>query len=146
MAKIKGQNLRIKVRGKYVAAATSCTLHVSLNLEDSSTKDSTGDFQEQEVTGKSWDGSTDALYSVDTDTTGANAEDSLDTVLAGQEVEIEFERTQGDQNREKVASSNTYGGKAYVNDISITAGNRQNATYTIQFTGNGELKKITAGE
>lgn len=141
MATIKGQNFRVKLGDKYVALATSCTLHVSLNLEDSSTKDSTNDFQEQEVTGKSWDGSADALYAVDTDTTGLNGEDALDTVLAGQLVTIEYDRTEGTKNREKIASSNTYTGQAYVNDISITAGNRQNTTYTIQFTGNGELTK-----
>ena len=39
---IKGQNLRIFVGEKCVAFSTSCQLQVSANLEDTSTKDSTG--------------------------------------------------------------------------------------------------------
>jgi hypothetical protein len=46
MGVIKGQNLRVLIGGKCVAFATSCTVHVSLNLEDSSTKDSTNNFTE----------------------------------------------------------------------------------------------------
>lgn len=141
--KIKGQNLRLLVGGKYIAAATSCTLHVSMNLEDSSTKDSTGDWQEQEITGKSWDISTDALYTVpdsgETDTNGASAEDVLDLVLAAGEVEIEFQRTSGDKNRVPVTGAKIYTGKALANDISIKADNRQNGTYTLQAQGNGPL-------
>ena len=91
MGVIKGQNLRITIGGKYVAFATSCTVHVSASLEDSSTKDSSdGIFQEQQLTGLSWDISTDALYSVDTDASGINAEGALDAILARQKVNIEF--------------------------------------------------------
>ena len=82
MGVIKGQNLRITIGGKYVAFATSCTVHVSASLEDSSTKDSSdGIFQEQQLTGLSWDISTDALYSVDTDASGINAEGALDAFV-----------------------------------------------------------------
>lgn len=144
MGAIKGQNLRIKLGGKYIAMATSCTVHVSGNLEDSSTKDSTGDWQEQELTGLSWDISCDALYSVDTDTTGANGEDALDMILAKQAVEVEFERTAGEKNRVAQSGGKVYKGNAIVNDISIQAQNRQNTTYTIQAQGTGPLAPATA--
>ena len=101
MGVIKGQNLRITIGGKYVAFATSCTVHVSATLEDSSTKDSSdGIFQEQQLTGLAWDISTDALYSVDTDATGINAEGALDAILARQKVNIEFTGTVGTNNRQ----------------------------------------------
>lgn len=146
MDKIKGQNLRIKLGGKYVAMSTSCTLHISANLEESSTKDSTNGWQENEVTGMNWDISVDALYAVgDEDTTGVGGEDALDLILAQQEVEIEFERTNGAQNRVPVDGAKVYTGKAFVNDISIQAQNRQNTTYTLQATGNGEIK-LKGGE
>lgn len=144
MTAIKGQNLRIAIGGKYIAFATSCTVHVSATLEDSSTKDSTNGWQEQEITGMAWDISCDALYSVDEDATGINGVDALDLILAQQEIEVTFEQTQGAKNREKVASSAVYTGKAYVNDISVQAPNRQNTTYTLQATGNGALTKETA--
>lgn len=140
MATIKGQNLRVLIGAKCVAFATSCTLHVSATLEDSSTKDDTGNWQQQTVTGKAWDVSVDALYSVDTDATGVNGSAALDTVLAGQEVSITFDVSDGDKNR-TATNTAAYGGKAIVNDISITAANRQNATYTMQAQGNGQLMR-----
>ncbi len=143
MSVIKGQNLRISVGGKYLAFSTSCTVHVSATLEDSSTKDSTNSWQEQEITGMAWDLSADALYSVDEDATGINGVDALDLILSQQEVDIEFVQTSGSKNRETGASAVQYKGKAFVNDISIQAQNRQNTTYTIQAQGNGELKKAT---
>ena len=145
MGVIKGQNLRVLIGGKCVAFATSCTVHVSLNLEESSTKDSTNNFTEQTPTGISWDMSCDALYSVDADATGVNAISALDTVLAQQKVQVQFEQTQGEKNRVAVSGGAVYSGYAWVNDISINAANRQNTSYTIQLTGDGQLAKTTAG-
>ena len=85
---MKGQNLRIFLGEKAVAFAKSCTYHVSAQLEDKSTKDDTGDFQKQEVTGLAGDISCDALYSTGTDATGVNGVEALDMVLAGQEVTV----------------------------------------------------------
>ena len=145
MGVIKGQNLRLLIGGKCVAFSTSCTVHVSLNLEESSTKDSTNNFTEQTPTGISWDMSCDALYSVDADATGVNAISALDTVLAQQKVQVQFEQTQGEKNRVAVSGGAVYSGYAWVNDISINAANRQNTSYTIQLTGDGQLAKTTAG-
>ena len=145
MGVIKGQNLRLLIGGKCVAFATSCTVHVSLNLEESSTKDSTNNFTEQTPTSISWDMSCDALYSVDADATGVNAISALDTVLAQQKVQVQFEQTQGEKNRVAVSGGAVYSGYAWVNDISINAANRQNTSYTIQLTGDGQLAKTTAG-
>ena len=140
MGVIKGQNLRLKIAGKFVGFATSCTVHVSASLEDSSTKDSSdGIFQEQQLTGLAWDISTDALYSVDTDATGSNAEGALDAILARQKVEIEFTGTVGTNNRQ--ATGHKYTGQAWINDISINAANRQNASYSLQAQGTGPLTK-----
>lgn len=140
MGVIKGQNLRLKIAGKFVGFSTSCTVHVSASLEDSSTKDSSdGIFQEQQLTGLAWDISTDALYSVDTDATGINAEGALDAILARQTVEIEFTGTVGTNNRQ--ATGHKYTGQAWINDISINAANRQNASYSLQAQGTGPLTK-----
>ena len=140
MGVIKGQNLRLKIAGKFVGFATSCTVHVSASLEDSSTKDSSdGIFQEQQLTGLAWDISTDALYSVDTDATGINAEGALDAILARQKVEIEFTGTVGTNNRQ--ATGHKYTGQAWINDISINAANRQNASYSLEAQGTGPLSK-----
>lgn len=132
------------IGGKCVAFATSCTFHTALNLEESSTKDSTNNYAEQTPTGLSWDLSCDALYSVDTDATGVNAIDALDIVLAQTKVQVQFEQTNGEKNRETVSGGAVYSGYAYVNDISVNATNRQNTSYSIQMTGDGALTKTTA--
>lgn len=141
MGVIKGQQLRLTLAGKFIAFSTNCTVHTSLNLEESSTKDSTNNFTEQTPTGISWDMSCDALYSVDADTSGKNGVDALDMVLAQQRVLVQFEQTQGEKNRVPVAGGVVYSGYAWVNDISINAPNRQNTSYTIQLTGDGPLAK-----
>lgn len=143
MGIIKGQNLRVLIGDKCVAFATSCTLHVSNTLEESSTKDSTNGWQEQEITGRAWDVSVDALYSVDTDATGVNGVDALDMILADTAVTISFEQTTGTKNRESVSGAVSYTGSAIVNDISINAANRQNTSYTLQAQGNGALTKVS---
>jgi hypothetical protein len=142
MGIIKGQNLRIKIGEKYIAFATSATVHTSAQLEESSTKDSTNGFMQQEITGMSWDVSVDALYSVDTDATGVNAVDALDIVLAQQKVTVEFTQASGEKNRVPGTGAIAYTGQAWVNDISINTPNRQNASYTIQLTGDGPLTKV----
>lgn len=132
--------MRITLGGKYVAFATACTVHVSASLDDSSTKDTTdGMWSEQELTALSWDISCDALYSVDTDASGINGEDALDVILAKQKVFVEFTGTQGEKNRS--ATGNKYSGYAWVNDVSINATNRQNASYSLQAQGTGALAK-----
>lgn len=141
MGVIKGQNLRIKLGTKYVAFATSCTVHVSAQLEESSTKDSTNGWQKQEITSMNWDISVDALYSVDTDATGVNGADALDLILAQQQIDVEFTQAAGEKNRVPETGDIKYSGKAWVNDVSVNAPNRQNTTYTLQATGDGELTK-----
>jgi hypothetical protein len=136
---MKGQNLRIRIGGKCVAFSKSCTYHLSATLEDASTKDDTGGFQKQEVTGMAGDISCDALYSTETDQSGVNGEQALDMVLAGQEVQVEFSATTGEQNR--TATGTKYTCNAIVNDISINAPNRQNVTYTIQMQMNSKPVK-----
>lgn len=118
------------INGSCVAFATSCTYHLSANLEDSSTKDDTGDFQLQQVVGLAGDISCDALYSVE------NGPAMLNLLLAGAEVDVTFTPTGGAQNR--VPSGTGYSCKALVNDISVNAPNRQNVTYTIQMQMNSK--------
>lgn len=140
MATIKGQNLRVMVGGKCVAMATSCTFHVSASLEDSSTKDSTGDWQEQEVVGLSWDAQTDSLITLtDNGTNGELPQDLLGLIINKTLVTLTFDTTSGTNNRTGQNSAIKKSGQAYVTDVQITAANRQNSTLTVQFTGTGAL-------
>ena len=140
MATIKGQNLRVMLGGKCIAMATNCTFHVSAQLEDSSTKDSVGDFQEQEVTGLSWDAQTESLVTLeDNGTNGELPQDILSLIINKTKVTLTFDTTSGANNRVGQNSVIKKTGQAYVTDVSISAQNRQNSTCSVQFTGTGAL-------
>ena len=140
MGVIKGQNLRVMVGGKCIAMATSCTFHVSAQLEDTSTKDSTGDWQEQEVVGLSWDASTESLVTLtDNGTNGELPQDLLSLIINKTMVTLTFDQTAGTNNRTAQNAPIKRSGSAYLNDLSISAQNRSNATISAQFTGTGAL-------
>lgn len=128
------------VGGKCVAMATSCQFHVSAQLEDSSTKDSVGDFQEQEVTGLSWDAQTDSLVTLeDNGTNGELPQDLLSLMINKTKVTLTFDQTAGTNNRVGQNSVIKKSGQAYITDMSVQAPNRQNSTLSVQFTGTGPL-------
>jgi hypothetical protein len=140
MGTIKGQNLRVMVGGKCVAMATSCQFHVAAQLEDSSTKDSTGDWQEQEVMGLSWDAQTESLVTLeDNGTNGELPQDLLSLMINKTQVTLTFDQTAGTNNRVGQNSVIKKSGNAWISDIQITAANRQNSTVTVQFQGTGAL-------
>jgi hypothetical protein len=140
MATIKGQNLRVMVGGKCIAMATSCQFHVNAELQDSSSKDSVGDWQEQEVTGLSWDAQTDSLVTLeDNGSNGELPQDILSLIINKTKVTLTFDQTAGANNRVGQNSVIKKTGEAYVSDVQITAQNRQNSTMTVQFQGTGAL-------
>lgn len=140
MPTIKGQNLRVMVGGKCIAMATSCTFHVSAQMEDSSTKDSTGDWQEQSVVGLSWDAQTDSLVTLtDNGSNGELPQDLLSLIINKTMVTLTFDQTSGTNNRTGQNSAIKRSGSAYLNDLSISAQNKSNATISAQFTGTGVL-------
>lgn len=145
MATIKGQNLRVMVGTtsggeKCVAMAVNATFHVSAQMEDSSTKDSTGDWQEQEVIGLSWDAQTDSLVTLtDNGTNGELPQDLLSLIINKTKVHLVFDETAGTNNRVAKNSAIKRSGWAYVTDVSVSAQNRQNSQISVQFQGTGPL-------
>ena len=140
MGTIKGQNLRVMVGGKCIAMSTSAQFHISAELQDSSTKDSTGDWQEQEVVGLSWDASCDALVTLtDNGSNGELATELMSVMINKTPVTLTFDQTAGTNNRTGQNATIKRSGSAYISDIQITAQNRQNSTFTVQFQGTGAL-------
>lgn len=140
MATIKGQNLRVMVGGKCIAMATSCTFHISAQVESASTKDDANDFEVNEVTGLSWDASTDSLVTLtDNGTNGELPTDLLSLIINKTVVTLTFDETAGTNNRTGQNSAIKRSGSAYLTDYSLSAQNRQNSTLSCQFTGSGPL-------
>lgn len=123
-----------------IAAAKTLSLHVSLTLEDATTKDTTGDWTVQEPTAISYDISTGALVrSGDTITSavGAKSLSDLETIYeAGTPVKWKIANVGGDNNR--TASSTIVSGSVVLTQLTINGPNRQNADYTAQFAGYGD--------
>jgi hypothetical protein len=122
-----------------IAAAKQLSLHVSLTLEDATTKDTTGEWQIQEPTGLSYDISTTALIrSGETITSGvaAQALPDIESIYeAGTPVKWEIANASGDNQRTKgtvIAS-----GSVVLTQLTLNGPNRQNADYTAQLNGYG---------
>ena len=143
MATIKGQNLRLRLGIDCVAAATQCTLHCAMQTSESSTKDTEDGWQRNEIVGMSWDCSTDQLVAVEDPAGGEGwVLSDLETAMENKEIlDVSLEMTGGTNNRGKVRS--LLKGKAVINDINVTAQNRQNAVASIKLIGVGELQLVT---
>ena len=140
MATIKGQNLRVMVGGKCIAMATSCTFHISAQVESASTKDDANDFEVNEVTGLSWDASTDSLVTLtDNGTNGELPTDLLSLIINKTMVTLTFDQTAGTNNRTGQNSVIKRSGSAYLTDYSLSAQNRQNSVLSCKFSGTGPL-------
>ena len=106
---------------KCIAMATNATFHISTQLEDSSTKDSVGDWQEQDITGLSWDAQTESLVTLeDNGTNGELPQDILSLMINKTKVSLTFDQTSGANNRVAQNSVIKKTGDAYINDISIS--------------------------
>ena len=124
-----------------IAAAKTLSLHVSLTLEDATTKDTAGDWQIQEPTAISYDISTGALVrsgETITSQVGAKSLADLETIYeAGTPVKWKIANVGGDNNR--TASSTIVSGSVILTQLTLNGPNRQNADYTAQMNGYGDF-------
>ena len=128
------------VGGKCIAMATSCTFHISAQVESASTKDDANDFEVNDVTGLSWDAQTESLVTLtDNGVNGELPTDLMSLIINKTKVTLTFDQTAGTNNRTGQNSAIKRSGQAYLTDYSLSAQNRQNSTLSCQFTGTGPL-------
>lgn len=124
---------------KVIAAAKTLSLHVSMSLEDATTKDTPGNWQIQEPTGLSYDISTSALVrGNDTITSAVLGQDlaSIESIYeAGTPVKWKICNVSGANQR--TAGAVIASGSVLLTQLTVNGPNRQNATYTAQLTGYG---------
>lgn len=137
---LKGQNFRILtlVGSKYkcVGMATGCTVTLTSNTEESSTKDDVGLASKPTVVSKSWTVSVESL-----DVTDAAAMLTAIKSLTPFTLMWDETSTTDNQTGEQAAFART--GQAFLNDATFNYNDRENSTKSLQFTGSGELSKIT---
>lgn len=142
----KGQYVRLflgsdnsTTPAKVIAAATQLSLHISMSVENATTKDTTGDWQVQEPTALSYDISTTALMrsgDVITSSVDGQALSDLMTIYeASSPVKFQIANVSGDNNRTK--GSVIVSGSVVITSLTLNAANRQNADYSASLSGYG---------
>ena len=145
----KGQNFRCFIDDKCVAAAKTCSFEETAELEDISTKDSTGSAKQNSTKGKSWNGSVDALVLNTTDTGAQTLDYFIKKIVSGVQVGVKFTETEGDKNRTAVADTTNeikVTGTALINDVTIKSTVNEEITLSIKFIGYGPLTKSVKEE
>ena len=142
MATLKGQNFRILTydttasKFKCVGMATNCTVNLTANTDDASTKDDIGGAQKPEVTSNSWQVSVESLSVADTAAILTAIKNYTKFTLLWDEV-----GTSNNQTPEEAGFART--GSAFLNDVTFNFNDRENSSKSLQFTGVGQLAKVT---
>lgn len=145
--RVRGGDMMLFLNGKSIALATSHTLSISGDTQDTSNKDEGGgDWASSEVSKLSWTASSENLYSLDGE--GDNFDDLYDLMVAKEPFAITFskksETTTDVPEGGWTSSKPDYEGKGMITSLELNAPNGEYATYTVQITGVGALKKVTA--
>ena len=124
---------------KVIGSASSLSLHVSVSLEEATTKDTEGNWQIQEPTGITYDISTSALVrGNDTITSSVQAQGlaDLESIFeAGTPVKWLIANVSGANQRTK--GTTIVSGSCIVQNLTLNGPNRQNATYDASLAGYG---------
>ena len=124
-----------------IAGAKTLSLHVSLSLEDATTKDTSGTWQVQEPTGYTYDISSNALVASNETITSSVAGQTLASLMdyyeASDLLYWQIANVSGDNQRTK--GSVITSGQCRITSLAINAANRQVATYDTQLSGYGDL-------
>lgn len=136
----QGQNLRfatiVDSVKKYIAGAMSFDLSIDADINDASTKDVTSGWKQNQAGLKGWSGSGQCRLTLDAqDIAAIKGWDLSDMV--GNELDVTFDETDGEMNRETVRTRKY--GKCILTSWKISAPNQDNATVDFSFTGNGPL-------
>lgn len=160
MAVIKGGDLMLFIESggpssptkKSIAFATNHTLNISADTKETSSKDSGGVWQTSEIGILSWTVSSENLYA--DAGAGYGYDELFDMMVARKPIKVVFgiEGDSTDLNEGKLGQApvggwkpkvdSGYEGSVIITGLSKNAPNGDNATFTVDFTGVGELKKL----
>lgn len=143
MATLKGQNLRVYIydsvaqKNKVIGMATSCTITLTNNAEESSTKDDVGMASKPTTTSKSWQVQVESLNVLDAGT-------MLTAIKNCTPFSLTWDESDTSDNQTQESAQYARGGSAYISDLTLNFNDRENSAKSVQFTGSGALGN-TAG-
>ena len=125
---------------KVIAGAKTLSMHVSMSLENATTKDTQGDWDVQEPTALTFDISTSALVRSGDTITSAVAAQGLSDIEsiyeASSPVKFQIANVSGDNQRTK--GSVIVSGSVIIASLTLNGPNRQTADYTASLNGYGD--------
>lgn len=134
-----GTNLVVFVGTEVIAHATSCSLSVSADLPDATTKQSLG--WAEEIAGlRSWSLTTDGLATVEPTGTDYVVGDIFSALNGRTKVTVKFSTANGST---PITGDLYWEGTAFVESLDITADMESPVTYSVSFTGSGLLEQKT---
>jgi len=126
---------------KVIAAAKEMSLHLGAQTEESSTKDTTGDALEYEITGMSYDINVSALVLDDDDSLGGSTANTLNDMITNvSDTVLNWRIAMVSSTNNRTMGTVLFSGQAKLTSLSIQAQNRQNTTYSATLTGYGPIK------
>ena len=140
--RLKGQNFRILIydttatKFKCIGMSQSCTVNLTANVDDSSTKDDVGGSAKPEVTSNAWSVSVESLNVVDA---GA----MLTAIKSMTPFTLMWDETSTTDNQSIEEASYARKGQAYINDLTLQFDDRTNSAKSLQFQGTSALEKLT---
>lgn len=145
MPSLKGQNFRVCMydttaeKYKVIGMATSCTVTLTANTENASTKDDVGAANKPTIVSKSWQVQVDSLNVADT---GA----MLTIAKAMTPVLIMWDQVSTTDNQTLAGADYARKGMAYLSDATFQFDDRTNSTKQLQFTGASPLEAVGSTE
>ena len=132
-----------------IACATSCNLNQSNEMKDTSHKDVVGDWSTSMPHKKSWQATTDNMFSIDPAGQGYfylkskfdNSE--LVHLYFAKKTSATLDNTKGWTPAINTIGDTYMQGDAYINSMDMTAPVDDNATFSVNFTGFGPLSMTT---
>lgn len=154
MKKLKGKSVMLRADNKTITCATSCSLSVTTQFEESKTKDD-AEGPNNEPTWVDWTMSSENMVGVDEkEPVQLTYEKLLDLQLEKTAVELSMDlmldaggaMPEGGWQKNAAAPKGwaSYGGKAYIESVQLNAPNDGKATLSVNFKPAGPLAKITA--
>ena len=134
MSKIKGQNFRFLKNGSVFDEATNCSITLTGNAEDTSTKDTTGMFSKDTIVSTSWSAQVDTYQSTD-----AQLRAIISMFIAATAISVGWDETRGANNAVQQHASFERDGEALLTDVNMTFNDRETVQTSLQFTGTGAV-------
>lgn len=134
-----GTSLVVLVGTEVVAHATSCSLSISADLPDATTKES-GGWADHIAGLRSWSITTDGLATVEPTGTNYVVGDIFSALNGRGTVTVKFTTVSGST---PITGDLIWSGSAFVESLDITADMESPVTYSASFTGTGTLTQAT---